>query len=271
MVGSKKKSLSISQLDMLSRCGEQYYQRYIKNRKIPPGISLVIGRVDDRSVGKNLTKKMETKSLHNLDEVADFTADIFNEEWEATEVLLTPEESDLGPKVVKGQAMDKSIRLAVLHASELAPFIEPTHIQRKVEVELPGFDYDLIGYIDIQEGSNSIRDTKTSGKTPTADIADKSDQLTIYAMMTRVMDGVIPSQLCLDYLVDLKTPKATTFSTTRTEADFNPMLRRIEAASKALQAGIFIPARETDWWCNPRWCGYHATCPYVKQSRRPSK
>lgn len=270
MTIESKRNLSISQLNMLSRCGEQYYQRYILGRKIPPAIALIVGRVVDDSVTENLGHRLKGEDLLPVEAVADFTAGKFNQAWDGTEVALTDEEMDKGIKIVRGESLDKSVRLASLHASDMAPEIHPTHLQRKVEVELPGYPYDLIGYIDIQEGSKSIRDTKTTGKTPAADIAHKDDQLTIYAMMAQVTDGIIPKQLCLDYLVDIKTPKAVTYYTSRTGEDFKPMLRRIETAAKALEAGIFVPARETDWWCNEKWCGYHKTCPYVKKMRRPA-
>lgn len=265
-----KQHLSITQLNMLSRCGEQYYQRYVKGLKVPPGISLIIGKTVDSSVTKNLTQKLNGQDLLPVEAVVDFAAQEFNREWEASEVALSEEELEKGVRVVKGEALDKSVRLAGLHAIEMAPTILPTHLQRKVQVELTKYPYDLLGYIDIQEGSKAIRDTKTSGKTPAKDIADKDDQLTIYAMMVKVTDGVIPETLCLDYLVDLKTPTAKVFTTQRTEDDFKPILRRVEAAALALEKGVFIPARETDWWCSPKWCGYHSTCQYVKRSRRPT-
>lgn len=268
---SDKRSLSISQLNMLSRCGEQYYQRYVKGRKVPPGISMIVGRSVDESVTENLGHKLKGEDLLPVEAVADFTAERFNQEWDKSEVSLTKEEMEKGIKIVKGESLDKSVRLASLHASDMAPAINPTHLQRKMEVELTGYPYDLIGYIDIQEGDKYIRDTKTSGKTPAANIADKDDQLTIYAMMAKAIDKAIPEQLCLDYLVDLKTPKATTFYTSRDESDFNPMLRRIEVASIALEKGVFVPARETDWWCDQRWCGYWNTCPYIKHGHRPKE
>ncbi len=269
MEKAEKPHLSISQLNMLSKCGEQYRQRYVLGRKIPPGVALIVGGAVDRTVSTNLTGKMKGLGLMTLDAVADAARDALNCAWEGG-VVLTADEAALGVKAAKGQAVDKSVRLAKLHAREMAPAIEPTHIQRKIEVELPGYPYDLLGYIDIQEGSKSIRDTKTTGKTPAADIADKDDQLTTYAMMAKVTDGVIPEQLCLDYLIDTKIPQAKTFSTQREEDDFKPLLNRVEAASKAIQAGVFIPAKETDWVCNPRWCGYWNQCPYVKKSRRPA-
>lgn len=269
MEQTQKPHLSISQLNMLSRCGEQYYQRYIQGRKVPPGISLIVGKAVDNSVTKNLTQKLEGMDLFPIEAVADFTAQAFNKEWDSAEISLTDEEVKLGLQVVKGDALDKSVRLARLHAVDLAPAIEPTHLQRKMEVELPNYPYNLLGYLDIVE-KNAIRDTKTTGKTPPANIAEKDDQLTIYAMMAKVIDGVIPENLFLDYLIDNKIPVSRVFGTKRDESDFQPILRRLEVAIKALEAGVFVPARETDWWCDPRWCGYHASCKYVKQQRRPT-
>lgn len=263
-----KPHLSISQLNMLSRCGEQYNRRYIKGHKLPPGVSLIVGKAVDKAVTRNLANKMDGKGLLPVEQVADIARDEFNSEWDGSDVALQPEEMELGLKIVKGQNADKSIRLARLHATDKAAQIEPTHLQRRVEVELPGYPYDLLGFLDIQEALRSVRDTKTSGKTPAKDVAEKDDQLTMYAMMVKVTDGAIPEKLCLDYLVDLKTPKSETFETTRTDEDFRPILRRVEAAILALEKGVFIPARESDWWCNPKWCGFHSTCPYVKKPKQ---
>lgn len=260
-----KPILSISQLNMLSRCGEQYYRRYVKGHRIPPAVAMLVGRAVDKSVTENLTCKKDGFGLMTADEVKEIARDALNKEWESSDVSLSPEEIETGLKVVKGDAVDKSVRLSALHAAEKAPEIEPTHLQREVKVILDGYSHDLKGYIDIQEGSKAIRDTKTSGKTPAKDVADKDDQLTMYAMMASVTDGAIPEKLILDYLVDLKTPKAESFESKRTNDDFKPMLRRVEVALIALEKGVFVPARETDWWCAPRWCGYWNSCPYVKR------
>lgn len=265
---SDKPHLSLTQLDMLSKCGVAYENRYVKKRKVAPGVSLLVGRAVDRSVGFNLEHKMAGMGLLPREAVADFARDAFNLEWDRSNVSLLPEEAMLGPKRVKGANADKSIRLAKLHHLRMAPAIEPTHLQRRIAVELRNFPYDLEGVIDIQEGPRRLRDTKTSGKTPTADIADRDDQLTVYAMMVKVTDGVIPAKLSLDYLIDNAVPKAQAFETRRTEEDFRPLLHRIERAALVLEKGAFTPARETDWWCSPKWCGYHATCPFVKQPKQ---
>jgi hypothetical protein len=83
-------------------------------------------------------------------------------------------------------------------------------------------------------------------------------------------DGAIPNRLIFDCLVDNKIPKYAPFESTRTEEDFDVLLRRITAACIAIDAGAFIPAKETDWCCSPDWCSFHGSCKYVKRSKRPN-
>src|SRR6185436_4945942 len=87
----------------------------------------------------------------------------------------------------KGAGIDKTVRLAELHATDVAPRLNPTVIQRKWTIELPNYPMDLTGWTDIEEG-NVVRDTKTTGKTPRVDEAHFSDQLTLYALAKRVLD-----------------------------------------------------------------------------------
>jgi hypothetical protein len=264
----RKPRLSITQLNMISKCGEQYRRRYIVGEKRPPAVAMLVGRAVDNTVTQDLTSKKDGNGLLPLDQVMEVARDSLNAEWGRGEVALSDDEVRQGIKAVRGEAVDKSVRLSRLHRIEVAPRIEPTHLQREVVVELPNYSHDLLGYIDIQEGAERVRDTKTSAKTPSADVAHKDDQLTLYALMVKVIDGEIPRELCLDYLVDTKTPKAESFPTERTLEDFEPMLRRVENAISVLEKGAFVPARESDWWCSPRWCGYWNSCPYVKKARR---
>lgn len=261
----KKPVLSISALDTLSRCGEQYRRRYVEGERIPPGVAALVGRGVDRSVDKNLNHKIETQALLTVDELKDTARDAVIHEWDHGGVSLSADEVKTGVKTVKADAIDKSVRLAELHAVKAAPHLEPTHIQRKWRVELRNYPVDLVGVIDIQEGTNAVRDTKTSAKSPREDEAHLSDQLTLYALAGKVLDGKPPDKVALDYLVDTKEPKHVTRESTRTDEDFKVMLRRIEVAIHAIEKGVFVPARQTDWWCSRRWCGFFDTCPYARQ------
>lgn len=260
-----KPKLSYSALNMLARCGQQFYFRYIEHLKVPPGIASLVGRGVDGSANSNLGNKIQTGELLPLEQIRDIARDTVHAEWHREGVWLTKEEAQLGMKRCQAMAVDESVTLATLHARQAAPKIQPTHVQRKWDLEIRGVDIDLTGYIDIQEGRQSVRDTKTSAKSPTADEADKSMQLTTYAMAVAAIDGAPPERVALDYLVKTKTPKLVQIESKRTKADFDHVLQRVYQASKAMESGIFTPAPLDAWWCSDRWCGYAHKCPYFRR------
>ncbi len=262
-----KPQLHISAINMLSFCGEQFRRRYILKEKRPPGVAMIVGTATDRSVTANLQSKITDKKLLAIDQVKQIASDSLKTEWQ-TGIELDQEEAMLGAEKVKGNAIDKAVRLSVLHASNLAPVLDPTHVQRPWVVELNGYPLDLAGTIDVQEGSIAIRDTKTKAKSPSEGAADQDTQLTAYALAAKVIDGRAPEKVTLDCLVDNKVPVVKVFSSTRNEADFDAFLARVENAVLALQAGVFVPAKQTDPLCSPKYCGFFSTCKFVMQPKQ---
>jgi hypothetical protein len=271
-----KPKLHWSQISQLCRCGIQYEFRYVKEIIRPPAIALIVGSATHVSIEKNLKHKLETKGTLLSDaEVRQIAADEINTRWEkdgADLSSLDEDEVGKGEKAVRGGAVDTAVSLASLHHHELAPGINPVHLERVWDLEIAGFPVDLRGTIDVQEESR-IRDTKTAKRSPPEGTADKSEQLTMYAMATHILDKKIP-ELQLDNLVKTKVPKVVIQKTMRTEDDFAPLLARIAAASKAIESGIFMPCAPDHWCCSPKWCGYYGMCPMVKARKQiavPSK
>lgn len=257
--------VSHTRMAMLSRCGEQFRRRYVEGEILPPGVALIVGGAVDRSVTTNMRRKLSGEDLLPLEAVADVARDECSQRWQAGDVLLTDEEVELGVAKTKGGSIDKSVRLATLHAKELAPSIEPTHVQRGFELDLSdaGYPARVVGYLDLQEGSARIRDTKTSKRSPSGDEADGSLQLGLYALAAKVLDGALPARVQLDYLVDLKTPKVVTLESRRDDASLAPVLRRIERFIETVDRGHFQPASPDDWACSRQWCGFYTSCPFA--------
>jgi hypothetical protein len=273
-IGEKpKRRLSISQLETLSKCGEQYRRRYILHQRTPSGISMIVGGVVDKAVTKNLEAKMTTGQLLGRDELREFVmreyaAKIAEESEEGKEGIgFTEKELLEGKDESIQEGKEKAVRLTLLHADVVAPKLNPLYLQRHLSVELPGYPFDIGGILDIQE-VDSVRDTKAKSKTPSKDAAETDDQLTVYAFLVLMNDGMIPPKLILDCLIDTKIPKYVPFETTRVEEDFNALFERTSVACQAIESGIFMPARESDWWCSKDYCGFWQTCKYVKRSRR---
>jgi hypothetical protein len=263
----RKPQLHVSGLEMLSKCGEQYRRVYVEHERAIPGVAMLVGTSTHKSVTKNLGNKIRDGVLLPLEEIKDAARDALVNEWQGG-VKLDDDEMKEGIAKVKAAAIDKAVRLSALHAVKTAPEIRPTHVERHWVVELPGYPVDLAGAMDIQEGSLSVRDTKTAAKTPSKTIADESLQLTAYALAAKVIDGKCVERVQLDYLIDKAEPEAKAFASTRDDDDFKTLLLRIERAVIATEKGVFIPARETDWWCSPKYCGFHGSCPFVRQPKQ---
>ena len=260
-----KRQIHISGINMFFRCGEQFRRRYIEGEKIPPGISLIIGIATDESVTANLANVIQHEEFLPIEAVRDFARDSVENQFNADEVMLDEDERKEGKKKIKGRAIDSAVNLSVLHYKEAAPAIKPVAVQKQWVIEADGFPFDIAGTMDVQEKDFSIRDTKTSSKTPPKSVADTSDQLTMYALASWVIDKQMPPKVVLDYLIDLKNRKYKSFESVRTKKDFEYMLNRIEVFAEALEKEIFLPANSDNWICNPRWCGYALSCKYYRR------
>lgn len=261
---TEKPQLHWSAMEMLSRCGEQFRRRYVENEIIPPGAALAVGIAVHESVERNLRNRLDKGVLlpvaHSADAARDAVHRLFGKG-----VTLSPEEVSDGIGTVLGRCIDEAVTMAGAHAQVLAPQLRPVHVERTWVLRLPNYPVDLAGKIDIQERA-TVRDTKTARKSPDDDAAHRSGQLTAYALAVKTLDGTaeLPA-VAMDHVVLLKSgPKIVTQHSTRALEDAHVFLGRVERAVEAIQKGSFVPARESDWWCSPRWCGYYATCPFVR-------
>src|ERR1035438_5782989 len=157
-----KTQLHVSGLNLLSRCGIAFEYRYMKGLKLPPDVGLTIGKAVDVAVNTNMQAKVDTGHLLETEAVEALARDAVVAGFDEVEI----EESYrmLGKQGARDKAVDSSVILSRLHHRQAAPKISPTHVQRQWVVDIDGLDIQVAGTIDIQEGSRSIRDTKTSKK-----------------------------------------------------------------------------------------------------------
>ncbi len=263
----KRPQLHFSGLDKLWSCGEQFRRIYLTGERMPKGTYIAVGSGVDIAVTRDLESKILDRQLLSLEEVKDQARDSATWELENNEIVLDKDERQLGQKKAFADAVDKAVRLAALHHKYIAPKLHPTHVQRKWEIEIPGIPFDLVGTIDVQEGPIAVRDTKTSGKSPSAGIADMSLQLSTYALAIKVLDGDAPATVALDYLIDNKVPVAKSYVSDRNDDDFRVLLARVENAAEIIEKQAFTPAQPSDWRCSADWCGFHGSCKYAQQPK----
>lgn len=261
-----KPHISPTQVEMYSRCGEQYRRRYKERQIIPPGISLLRGSAVHTGVEHNYKQKVESHKDLPKKDVVDRSASAFDDKVRAEGILLNPDEESRGKKVVLAEGKDSTVRLAGLYSDKVAPLVQPKLVETKQTLSVPGASHDLLCRLDVLDDKGVIRDTKTGMKTKPQSDWDASVQLTFYWAMALALK-LNPTGIVVDQLIDTKEPKYVLSQTARTEKDVNALLCRVNAFQAGVKAGIFIPASPGSWWCSPNWCGYFKTCPYVNSER----
>jgi hypothetical protein len=253
-----KPHLSYTQLNMLLRCGEQYRRRYIEGERVPPGSAGALGKSFHLAQESNYRQKITSKQDLPMGAVTAAFSDAFD--VESKDVLWTPEEAETGIAKVKGDLKDEGVKLVEVYHTEVAPAVQPESCEEVIPVALDGFPYDLKCVVDLVDDQQIVHDSKTRGKTPTAEEANKSMQLTAYALAYRVSRKEQERGLKLDRVVRNKTPKIVTLPTQRTNEQIGRFLETMARAAEAIQGGVFLPAPEGAWYCSPKFCGYYGTC-----------
>lgn len=260
-----KPHLSASSLEMLAKCPKQYEFRYVEGIRRPPRAVMLRGTATHHAIQADLQHKIDTGELLAEEAVQETAARMLDVEWAATEVEFAEGED---PKQAKGQAKDEAVRLATLHHTVLAPRIQPDAVERELLLELEGFAFNLKGYVDIvAEGGTVVRDTKTRGKPPGEDDARDSLQAAIYPAMLEQIDGKRPERFVLDALVAQKTQVQAVSLDRKVEPDDTLLVRRLEIASRQIEAGLFPPTSPGSWWCSRNWCGYWERCEFGARHR----
>jgi len=303
--GTWRRQIHQSNIEMLSRCGIQFENVVLLHKRRRPKTFLICGQATDKTIGVDLTHKIDEGELEQESVLTDVARDAAQK---ADYEDIEPEDDEIGKSIptLRDAVADKAVRLVKGHHSVIAPTMEPIKVARRFSIDLDRFlkarakflheqadmedersarsvldqkalhmnaaardGIDFVGEQDIVEliGTEQlvIRDTKTSKKSPNDTAAHESSQLTAYALASKVLDGQIPNEVKLDYLVDLKGGvKPMTLASTRNLDDIDNYLSRLANSIATIRSGMFVPAPDTAWWCDKRYCGFWSTCPYAR-------
>ena len=259
-------NLSVSQLQMFQRCGEQYRRRYLEKEIVPPGIAARIGTGVHKAAEVNFKSKMLTGEDMPLDDFQDAAADAYHEAI-MDGVFFAPDEIS-GAKIALAEGKDAAVALAGLYRREVAPTVIPELVEEKITLGLPGVPLPIVAVIDLYTKDKSLRDLKTSGKKWAEDKAHTSPQPTVYREAVKAATGDYPVGIRFDVLVRTKTPSLQILDTSRTDEDTAVLIKQFGVMVAAVNAGIFLPAAPDAWICGPKWCGYWFSCPYISNHRK---
>ena len=266
---------SQSALWLVQDCGEAYRRRYLLKERYPSSIRQIRGTVIHAVSHAALARKLSADALPSTEEARDLAADQFDRLLKEG-VSYEPEDVAEGIDTVNGRSKDFSIGLSAFHVESVAPTIRPVAVERRITVKPKDSDLTISGKIDLIDASpfgETIRDLKTSEKSPRKDQAEVSQQLTMYAMLRWAEVGTLPRLLALDYLVQTPKDKRESYVpmlTRRSPDDVQSLVNRLNMATEAVKKGVFVPANPDSWRCSPRYCEFYSSCPYVRRSRRPT-
>lgn len=265
---SEKPHISVSQMNMLWRCGEQYRRRYVEGERKPPGIALHIGSGLHVGAEVNFSQKIESHEDLPAADIVDAAVAGFEERFRSDGLELTEEEASVGLDETIGTAKDQLVLLAECHAKEQAPDYQPTEVEHRSRIVFPNATHDLLAITDLRDDQGRITDIKSAAKKQPKNTAHESIQLTTYAAAYQVDHGKPATEVRLDTVTKTKVPARQVLVSHRTQGDFVALLARVNSTLAALKAGVFVPASPGDWVCSQKWCGYWNTCNFVNSERK---
>jgi hypothetical protein len=144
----------VSGLELWSKCGIAFENRYLLGMKTPPNASLVVGIAVDASVNSDLQNKKDTAVLLPKEQVMETARDAVVAEWQ-NGVEVNEEDREEGVASSRDGAIDASVSLAGFHHDNVAPNLfeglpaESCHVQRRWVLDIDGMPIQLAGTIDI--------------------------------------------------------------------------------------------------------------------------
>jgi RecB family exonuclease len=262
--------ISVSALKMYERCPQQYAFRYVDGLRIPPGVAQIKGRAFHGGIAHNFRQKVQSRTDLPLDVVKDATAEAVDTEF-AGEVFLNPDEKSVGLATLRGTTKDAAVKMVGVHHEKIAPAIQPALVEQKITLKPdPGkFPMNIMGILDLADENDVIRDNKTASKSPNAEAAARSQQLTTYALLFRAFTGRRETGVALDTVVMTEAGNLSVKvqESKRDWTDIQALKRRLEVTVAAIKTGIFPPTDPEAWWCSEKWCGYwDDVCPFGRKA-----
>lgn len=234
---------SPSRLSCYLDCGESFRLRYVEKVKTPGSASMIVGSSVHAGIEAALKQYRENQTWIGADDLAEFGA-----------MTLTEKAAEEGVAI---EDSDKAQVDGTLRGLDLSQ-VRPTVIEWQFHV--PMGPWGLTGYIDLIDEVDGVVDWKTSKKSKTEDEADKSAQLTVYAIAHQAQFGSLPPLRLRALVWGSKGLKVQDLSTTRTAEQCDRLLDVIDRVDGYRIAGVAIPATPGHWKCSPGFCGYWDRC-----------
>lgn len=265
--------LSGSSLNTFLRCQRQWEFAYVRRLQRPPSLKAARGIAAHRAAELDMLEKRDNKRHMPRDAVIDVYADTFRVEGADAE-----EKPD--KKETRAIYMDTGSEAVGFWYDEVAPDIEPLHVELHGQFTINGIPYDWTADL-VDEGpelgndgepvpfapvGRRIRDWKFVSRTPDSGTEYVLNMVGYAIGARRALGGAEVSRI-LDHIVLLKKPKYVPMGDGElTDEDIFAFAEIVEGAHSSIQAGNFPPTGLKTNACS--WCGYaDGTCTAYRRKK----
>lgn len=259
--------ISQSMLNTFYRCPEQFRRRYIDGEILPPGIAARKGSATHKAAEINHQHKIATKSDMSLGDLQDAARDEYVRLVKEEGVFIPKEEAGETKKLL-ADGLDSTVRLTKVYREKVAPQIQPILVEEIIYLDA-GLSLPLRGIVDVvtekEGGKIHLPDLKTTAKAYSQGTADSALQLTFYGGLVAERLGQWPDSYSLEIMIDNSKSYHQSLTTSRTKADWEILMMRIENMLEHLKAGLFHPCDPGHWCHSPKWCGFFWSCKYANK------
>lgn len=270
--------LSVSQVELYLKCPRQFYFRYIKGEKRPPGIALVAGTTIHKAVEEGYKHVITKAEPPPLEFVLDTYSGSLDKEL-TNEVVWDAKDED-GEETAasdKGKLKDQGVELLRKWHEDKLPRVRPAAVEKSFVTSFGGIP--IVGRVDLidrRNGEDEVADAMDAGIPPNADginvlVDTIVDNKVVGKAYTKAkVDSALQMSLYThasglpraryDMFIKTKVPKVTEILTSRNEQQIRWAIQTFVEVGRAISAGVFPPTTPDNFLCNPRWCGYYGQC-----------
>lgn len=248
----KPEYISASQINTFLFCPLSYYYNYLAGlEKAPPNIYMIYGTAIHEALAHNYTQKITTKTDLDTTEVFDKFIEVFEREIK---------KHSIKEHAIRLRTMTDEGRINLQHyMKDIAPNIQPTHVEEKIKVKLKHFPITLLCIIDLITDDDIIIDHKTAGRTTlknwTQKKVDEDLQFTLYSAAFRKFFQRKEQGIRVDVIPRGGT-RTKTFDSQRTDDKILKLLETAARIEQIIDLGVFNANIQ-----NCGRCPYKKTCP----------
>ena len=262
--------ISASSVKMAARCPEQWRQRYVLGKKIPPAAVLLQGRADHAAIERSMRQKIDSHVDLPLEEVREFFVHQFETEVELSGGIAEIEVRDAFGIAAKRQRVGEMKRQGQLNVvayhNIVSPLVQPTTVEERFTMQVPGLPVTVIGYIDLvgqHRGEEVLIDRKGSGKSRTTPEPEWTIQAEVYQLAKPLPhEWHITNTTNARLVLPVGAPKlrVEVGPRARAELQLQQIVAEIGHYMRTYGPDGEWPARGKlhTWAC--KFCGYQPTC-----------